>query len=151
MHRCWPSGSACEGRKLVTDEKIHSTLQVFTDSMAVTPPSPRQIVTNICLNCWERKYTTIFFHSFLKDELFFDLQSDLQECIQYYWLTKTSKSLKFCDAYQGWHCQHCVSKKFGNFAKCLTYALPQACPGTGASWVKALFPFCLESQVFFAK
>ena len=23
-------------------------------------------------------------------------------------------------------CQHCVSKKSGNFAKCLTYTLPQA-------------------------
>ena len=30
---------------------------------------------------------------------------------------------------------------FGNFAKCLTYALPQACPSTGVCWVAVLFPF----------
>ena len=39
-------------------------------------------------------------------------------------------------------CQHCVSKKSGNFAKCLT---------GGASWVGALFPFLFRITEIFCK
>ena len=45
-----------------------------------------------------------------------------------------------------------VFQMSGNFTKCLTYALPQACPGTGgASWMGALFPLFPESQKRFEK
>ena len=58
--------------------------------------------------------------------------------------TKPDKTL-----HQG--CQHCVSKKSGNFQKCLTYALLQGIglPSHRKSYMGALFPFLSEN--FFAK
>ena len=42
-------------------------------------------------------------------------------CVFVLFFLASSRRIGLC---QG--CQHCVSKKSGNFTKCLTYALPQA-------------------------
>ena len=49
-------------------------------------------------------------------------------------------------------CQHCVSKKSGNCAKCLMYALPAQAQEYPAGGERGCFSrFCLKSQHFFCK